>query len=65
MAPSLERNIKRIEEAARAIERHRCKRICIMMIDRAVNNKHLTPDQRLQCAATADQIAALIDALPE
>ena len=57
-------NMRQIETIATALERARCQRIAIQVRDFAAQNPKLDAVTRKHCAATADQIAALIEAMP-
>ena len=60
----LDTHLSKIEVVSRALERARCQRIALQIRDYAASNQALDPQTRQHCAATADQIAALIEAMP-
>ena len=60
----IDASLRQLETAARGIERARCQRIAIQVRDFAAQNPKLDPETRKHCAATADQIAALIEGMP-
>ena len=61
----LDRHMRTIETTSRGIERARCQRIAIQVCDFAAQNPKLTPEERKHCAATAAQIAALIEGISD
>jgi hypothetical protein len=60
----IDASLRQLETAERGIERARCQRIALQVRDFAAQNPKLDPETRKHCAATADQIAALIEGMP-
>ena len=61
----IDASLRQLEIAARGIERARCQRIALQVRDFAAQNQALDPETRRHCAATAEQIAALIEGMTE